>query len=538
MKKNHLIILVALMIVSGVFMSFEADKFTYQAEEEGGQPVYDSNGKLLEVRYIRKNAHKDSENLQILADAMAKMKAMDCTDPMSWYMQGAIHGAPRHSNEFCPNAIYDEAVNDAWHNCTHDFESLGLTADDARMHFYTWHKSYLNHFEDVIREVSGKPDFALPYWEYDNSEYQTLPPLFLDTNKSLYEGYRNYYVNEGNSVQTDSFYNQYGIKDFTNPEDAFDANSFHFFTRHLESVPHNMMHVYLGGNPTTKGRDPIGQHKSGYMLQMYSPMDPIFWVHHANIDRLYEKWLIEKIDKKVINGGRPMKERFVKNKWFYRFYVVGQEGITHYDDLDKVYDDLYGVQTYAYDMFIDNGSYDQNYEDKVNKSIKQGVWEKDPYRTLRILADSHEKNIPAGGAADPNFTLNFETDTRDLKIKKEAFWSLKIDVEFTETPKGVFTVIVKDKDKSARDEDFPNGMTAGVLTFFGSGHNHGGRSELKHEHDESKNLREAIFEFDISDEINFGNFSGEVEFEIIPSDVTDNITIDRIELIQHVLIKD
>ena len=44
----------------------------------------------------------------------------------------------------------------------------------------------------------------------------------------------------------------------------------------LESTPHNWVHVDLAGlmeSPATAGQDPI------------------FWLHHANIDRLWEVWL-------------------------------------------------------------------------------------------------------------------------------------------------------------------------------------------------------------------------------------------------------
>lgn len=537
MKRIHLITLITVVIGTGLFTSFDTFELPTQEQSlEDGQAVYDKNGKLLQARYVRKNAHQDDENMQILADAMKKMKEMDCTNPMSWYMQGAIHGAPDTSNYFCNKELYDLAVNDAWHNCTHDYRSLGLSRDDARMHFYTWHKSYLNHFENIIREISGKPDFTLPYWEYDNSKFQTLPALFLDKSTSLYEEYRSAHMNNGNSIQTGA------DGGFTNPKDAFETNSFYFFTRHLESVPHNQIHNYLGTLPTNLGVDLIeGKYDStGYMAQMYSPMDPIFWVHHANIDRLYEKWLIEKIDDEIGNSGRPMKQKFIDNMWFYRFFEVGKKEPTHYDDLDKVYDNLYGVQTYAYDMFIDNGMYDQKYEKKVRKAIKEEKWNKSPYQSIDILVDVHEEDVFIGGGAPPQFTLKFDSETPDVKKVKRTIWSLKIDVDFLETPKGSFTVYVKDPNPKPVPNPDPNNpldfskKVAGVMTFFGAGHKH---SSTNHEHNGSQNFQEVSFEFDVNDEIFFDFFSGEIEFEIIPSDVTDRAIIDKIQLIKQVVIK-
>ncbi|KAJ2708124.1 hypothetical protein FB645_000233 [Coemansia sp. IMI 203386] len=42
----------------------------------------------------------------------------------------------------------------------------------------------------------------------------------------------------------------------------------------VENSIHGAVHLALGGDMDT----------------MYSPVDPIFWVHHANIDRLYAQW--------------------------------------------------------------------------------------------------------------------------------------------------------------------------------------------------------------------------------------------------------
>jgi hypothetical protein len=45
----------------------------------------------------------------------------------------------------------------------------------------------------------------------------------------------------------------------------------------LESGPHNNIHNALGGGP-------------GFMSELLAPIDPIFWLHHANVDRLWDLW--------------------------------------------------------------------------------------------------------------------------------------------------------------------------------------------------------------------------------------------------------
>jgi tyrosinase len=49
----------------------------------------------------------------------------------------------------------------------------------------------------------------------------------------------------------------------------------------LESQPHSLVHECLGGGYNGTG---------GFMKGLMSPVDPIFYLHHANIDRLWDVW--------------------------------------------------------------------------------------------------------------------------------------------------------------------------------------------------------------------------------------------------------
>jgi tyrosinase len=52
------------------------------------------------------------------------------------------------------------------------------------------------------------------------------------------------------------------------------ADEWTAFRVHLEIVLHNLVHRWVGGN----------------MVAMTSPNDPVFWLHHANCDRLWSLW--------------------------------------------------------------------------------------------------------------------------------------------------------------------------------------------------------------------------------------------------------
>jgi len=548
----HLLMLIALIFVSFLACDTTKKVVTQETTEtvtlsstptaDASQPnfgIVDKDKNPLRVRYVRKNAHEDSINMQILAEALDTMRKMNCADPLSWYMQGAIHGAPSHKNIFCDTVSYLEATNEAWHNCTHDYGSLDLDWDEARLHFYSWHKVYLDHFEEAVRYLTKKPEFSLPYWEYDNPNYQTLPDLLVDTTSSLYEAYRNKNLNDGGKIETDKYNdNDYCIPDFTDPINAFESKSFELFTKHLENVPHNRIHVYVGTGIAPTEPDPIGGKKSGYMLQMYSPMDPVFWIHHANIDRLYEKWFIKKIDDKLSNGGRPTKHEFTNRVWKYKFFKPGETTLTHYDDnLENVFDMVYGVQDYAYDMFIDSGAYNKTYEDKVADAIRTKKWDTNQfYFDEDHIVATNNKDIKIGAAGSIFFTISplysLARNLQDEEIKRRV-WLLDIDVKFKIAPTESFTVKIQDK-KNYDDNVVCSRKVAGVMSFFGAGHTHSISEDAGVDHDHAGNIQETRFLFDLTDEIDFQSFSGDLEIEIIPDNIKDRITLDKVQLKERV----
>src|SRR5205814_339845 len=51
----------------------------------------------------------------------------------------------------------------------------------------------------------------------------------------------------------------------------------------LEGQPHNNVHNCIGGMSTQ-------QNSGGFMQANLSPVDPIFWLHHSNVDRIWDVW--------------------------------------------------------------------------------------------------------------------------------------------------------------------------------------------------------------------------------------------------------
>ena len=93
------------------------------------------------------------------------MKALPPSNPSSWSYQANIHGT-QMAQPWSP----------LWQTCEHHTDF-----------FWPWHRMYLYWFEQIVREQSGDPDFALPYWDYSDPTRQYLPFAFRDPQSPLYD---------------------------------------------------------------------------------------------------------------------------------------------------------------------------------------------------------------------------------------------------------------------------------------------------------------------------------------------------------------
>src|SRR5262249_47053655 len=144
--------------------------------------------------------------------------------------------------------------------------------------FCNWHRHYVYLFEDIIRGVLNDNTFTLPYWNYlsGNVSDLSIPALFRDSTSPLFVADRNPWVNNGERIdkQNPGSLNLDALKEPT----YIDApNGDIGFCPVLDGNPHGLVHVYVGTR-TNMGRIP------------FAANDPIFWLHHCNIDRLWESW--------------------------------------------------------------------------------------------------------------------------------------------------------------------------------------------------------------------------------------------------------
>jgi len=132
--------------------------------------------------------------------------------------------------------------------------------------FLPWHRIYLLKFEQALQSIH--PDVTLPYWDWTQASEQNIPvwlQSFLPTVVTPTQTINIVRFPQSSASLATIASNVPAILGQTN---------FTSFTSQLQGV-HNGVHVWVGGS---MGSVPT------------APADPIFWMHHANIDRLWWLW--------------------------------------------------------------------------------------------------------------------------------------------------------------------------------------------------------------------------------------------------------
>jgi tyrosinase len=136
---------------------------------------------------------------------------------------------------------------------THNMHgSQGFT---GAMRFLPWHRVYLVKLEQAMQMYA--PDARIPYWDWANDH--TLPAWVV--------------LPVGVTRGPDHHYALPSQADINNT--VLSQSDYIGFTEALESY-HNTVHMFVGGNTMP--------------YVSVSPHDPMFWLHHANVDRIWAQW--------------------------------------------------------------------------------------------------------------------------------------------------------------------------------------------------------------------------------------------------------
>jgi peroxiredoxin/N-acetylneuraminic acid mutarotase len=163
-----------------------------------------------------------------------------------------------------------------WNGC----QAHAFNPDDPEQYqqwyFLPWHRHMLSQFEQTIRELLHDEDFTLPYWNplTGNEADLSLPMVFRDPASPLFNGTRWPWVNGGERI--DKLFMGWLSLDCLNEKAYIDAPTGTIgFCPRMDRNPHFFTHVALGGD-----------------MAEFSTVggDPLFYLHHCNMDRLWESW--------------------------------------------------------------------------------------------------------------------------------------------------------------------------------------------------------------------------------------------------------
>lgn len=210
-------------------------------------PTFGQTGTQPSAPKVRRNIFSLAENDPILVNfdlAVKRLKAPDAKAKygITWQELATIHA----------------------NHCAHE-----------NWHFLSWHRAYLLYFEAICRRVSGYQYFMLPYWDWTRND--KIHPAFLQGSLNHPRSFSG--VDDAVKISTKKSAVTIAMSkpDFEKFGGVPSKEHRSRISRLAESIenPHNIIHGDIGGDMN----DPA-----------LAARDPIFWIHHANVDRLWCSW--------------------------------------------------------------------------------------------------------------------------------------------------------------------------------------------------------------------------------------------------------
>ena len=388
------------------------------------------------------------------ARGIAEMQTRPIADPTSWRYQAAIHAYDRASDplqqrgEALPSAAEQRRF---WNQCQH-----------ASWFFLPWHRMYLGYFEQTVQaaitRLGGPDDWALPYWNYSdttNPNARKLPLAF--TLPTLPDGQANPLRIEerlrGNNNAVVATANQAsvraclleprfeapsvgGLSGFGGPQTAFmHSGSPGAPMGKLENTPHGTMHVAVG--------DYMGAFNT-------AGLDPLFWLHHANIDRLWVVW----------RNRDPLHLDSTKAQWLtgVSFWLHDGHGVEVSHTASQVVDTAAALFAYRYDDVADPIAATPG-APSIGKVIMAA-------QQPEMVGASEGPVVLTGGAATTRVAVNAPTGPAALRGPDEP-QTVHLNIENVTglDSEGTYAVYLNVPD-AERPEDHPE-LFAGLVPMFG-----------------------------------------------------------------------
>ncbi|MET0381914.1 MAG: tyrosinase family protein [Burkholderiaceae bacterium] len=454
------------------------------------------------VRLSWQDFAQDPKNVESLRKAVAVMKARNAapqTSPefrKSWTYWANMHGyfgpqspfgtlAANEQRVSAKDLKYfkgiadatppDQVATDVWAQCQH-----------GTPWFFAWHRLYLYYFEKQLQEASGNPDLHLPYWDYTNPSQLKMPAEFTKPT----------YVDGTGKKQGNPLYESRRAPGWQTGKQSLNTNSTNIdsalmkqktFTGYQDAIENNV-HGYI--HCTVAVTCPVTDMGS----VPYSSNDPIFWVHHANIDRMWSCWT------NLQGNSNPTDPTFL-NKQFAFINADGQEVTNKVSDLFGG-----GLIDYKYEQEVNCArtasthlaAEEQNMTNRAGQAPMAAGSARNPPGSARLLNAPTKPLLLTKSKnslhvdfvqAEEQKPLQGLASSGNAAVRTETVLTLR-DISFKAHPGTMFNVYLQ----SAGDPK--KKLQVGTLSFFtvppGVGGHHG---DAAHQHPSTGLTRE----FDVTD---------------------------------------
>ncbi|KAI7744338.1 hypothetical protein M8C21_024892 [Ambrosia artemisiifolia] len=270
---------------------------------EGGIPADYKLPTESTVR-LRWPAHKGTpEQVQKYRLAIQAMRSLPDDDPRSFINQAKIHCAYCHGAYHQPDKTKDIQIHNSWL-------------------FYPFHRWYLYFYERILGCLIMDPTFALPYWNWDDPDGMQIPEMFIpetiycNPNPLQVEVHREashlpsekepkivdltwspvnraeqglpYEKQKACNLETvyrDMVRNGHDTPSFFGGKYVVGSDEISIRDKSVGSVEsgsHTAVHLWVGDSKQPNNEDMGRFYSAGY--------DPLFYCHHANVDRMWKLW--------------------------------------------------------------------------------------------------------------------------------------------------------------------------------------------------------------------------------------------------------
>ena len=414
-------------------------------------------------------------DLAIYQQAVKMMLNLPPEDPRNWYRHAITHMMD------CPHGNW-------W--------------------FLVWHRGYLGWLEKTCREMTGEEKFALPYWDWTKEtkvpnafwsgvlnpsapEYETSVTNFRSKFRDAVEAQWNAFTVDQIAQQMTRGANVPPVIAYSNFAEFWSSAEFHFFGN---AQSRNLTQANPEFNPSAKdaveestiidalsprefvsnsggfgfesaesdvhhGRAPKSIIESqshdqvhgaigGLMGRWLSPVDPIFFMHHCNIDRLWDVWSRKQAVNNRPDGPPTHLEAKYKSEPFLFFHDENGNA---------------APMTTAAD-YIDISVFDYDYEPGTGEDQVQPLLALSTQVSDEVAGAASAFDIAAPGQAF--LVLSTELAARINTADTERFFAT-VSITPPEDVRDLEFLVFIGKEGGAIDTDVDSKNFAGSLSFFG-----------------------------------------------------------------------